>query len=216
MKHSVQERVLALAGVFQSALLTSQLARRGFADQRPYNASFRSLFVTDPGATEAVYGDAANLRPGLEIMLATMSRGEKPDPDVLRYTMTMMQLEKKVSRNPEILKRIGDELESLRQEDPTLAEPGREENVSTEAVSRIAQLYRDTISDLSPRVMVNGEPDNLADMAIAGRIRAILLAGIRSAILWRQVGGRPWHFVFSRGELTNAAKQWMLRSSNAA
>ena len=37
----------------------------------------------------------------------------------------------------------------------------------------------------------------------AARIRALLLAGIRSARLWRQLGGSRWQMVFSRRRLLN-------------
>ena len=33
---------------------------------------------------------------------------------------------------------------------------------------------------------------------ILHRIRSLLLAGIRSAILWQQMGGKRWHFLFAR------------------
>jgi high frequency lysogenization protein len=49
---------------------------------------------------------------------------------------------------------------------------------------------------LSPRIMVNGDPAHLNNPENANRIRALLLAGIRAAMLWRQSGG---------GRLTAAA-----------
>ncbi len=35
----------------------------------------------------------------------------------------------------------------------------------------------------------------------AAKIRALLLAGIRSARLWRQLGGHRWQLIFSRRKL---------------
>ena len=39
------------------------------------------------------------------------------------------------------------------------------------------------------------------------KIRACLLAGIRSAVLWRQVGGSKWQLLFHRKKLVQAAQQ---------
>jgi len=38
------------------------------------------------------------------------------------------------------------------------------------------------------------------------RIRACLLAGIRSAILWRQVGGTKWQLLFFRRRIFDTAQ----------
>jgi high frequency lysogenization protein len=38
-------------------------------------------------------------------------------------------------------------------------------------------------------------------------IRALLLAGLRSALLWNQVGGKRRHFIFSRKQMLKAAQQ---------
>ena len=38
----------------------------------------------------------------------------------------------------------------------------------------------------------------------AAKIRALLLAGIRSARLWRQLGGHRWQLIFSRRKLLDA------------
>jgi len=43
------------------------------------------------------------------------------------------------------------------------------------------------------------------------RIRALLLAGIRSIILWRQMGGTRLQLVFSQQELKQAADELLNR-----
>jgi high frequency lysogenization protein len=46
--------------------------------------------------------------------------------------------------------------------------------------------------------MVQGEPKKLQDPDTVNRIRASLFAGIRSAFLWHQCGGRRWQLLFNR------------------
>lgn len=206
MIHTEQERAIALAGVFQSAQLTQQLAQRGFADQRPYNVSFRSILTTSPETTDQVFGGVDHIRLGLETLVHSMSRGEHFDADVLRYAMTMVQLAKKIRRQPELLQRFGAVIDQL----AATLQGGPEDNVDADAIQRVAGLYQQTISKLDPRIMVRGEPEKLADADVAARIRAILFAGIRAAILWQQVGGRNWQFLFKRKDIV-ATAQDMLR-----
>ena len=59
-------------------------------------------------------------------------------------------------------------------------------------------LYADTISQLKPRIMVQGNPHYLNQASVVAEIRALLLAAVRSAVLWRQLGGSYWDFLFSR------------------
>ena len=49
--------------------------------------------------------------------------------------------------------------------------------------------------------MVKGEPPHLQNPDNINKIRALLLAGIRSAMLWRQVGGLRRHIIFNRRKL---------------
>jgi len=41
---------------------------------------------------------------------------------------------------------------------------------------------------------------------VINKIRALLLAGIRSAMLWRQCGGSRWRFIFFRRKIQREAE----------
>ncbi|MEK9134155.1 MAG: DUF489 family protein, partial [Pseudomonadota bacterium] len=62
-----------------------------------------------------------------------------------------------------------------------------------------------TISTLTPRIMVNGEHGHLSNPLIAAKVRAALFAGIRSAFLWRQLGGNRWQLLFNRAKIAGEA-----------
>jgi len=51
-------------------------------------------------------------------------------------------------------------------------------------IGNLANLYRNSISHLNPRIMVSGDPDHLNNNETASTIRAALLGGIRSVVLW--------------------------------
>ena len=90
-------------------------------------------------------------------------------------------------------------------------EPRAEQHGSThpDVLSALGGLYADTISHLRPRVMVQGNPHYLGQPGVVAEIRAILLAAVRSAVLWRQLGGSMWDFVFSRRQMLDAVDDWL-------
>ena len=48
---------------------------------------------------------------------------------------------------------------------------------------------------------MNGDQAYLSRPETANKIRACLLAGIRSALLWKQCGGTRWKFLFYRKKI---------------
>ena len=73
-------------------------------------------------------------------------------------------------------------------------------------ISNLANLYRSSISHLSPRIMVSGDPDYLNDNTTASTIRAALLGGLRSVVLWRQCGGSRPRLLFYRNQYLKQAE----------
>lgn len=76
-------------------------------------------------------------------------------------------------------------------------------------IANIADLYSRTISELGPRIMVNGEQHHLTNTTISNKIRTVLLSGIRSAVLWQQLGGRRWHILFTRSRYIKTAQSFL-------
>jgi high frequency lysogenization protein len=58
---------------------------------------------------------------------------------------------------------------------------------------------------------VQGNPVQLAQPAVVAQIRAVLLAAMRSAVLWRQLGGSYWDLMLRRRALLLAAREWLLQ-----
>jgi high frequency lysogenization protein len=80
------------------------------------------------------------------------------------------------------------------------------EGVHPRLVEKLAEIYSQTLSTLSPRILVNGEHGHLSNPLIAAKVRAALLAGIRAAFLWRQLGGRRWQLLLQRRRIIGAAR----------
>lgn len=193
MSKTITDRTLALAGLFQTVSLVAQTARRGMVEQAPFEAVIRSLFVRDAEATVDVYGDLSALRHGLQVLQRQLDgKVEERDMELMRYVVALLTLERKLSARKDLLTTIAEGLEK--------AERQRAHFHTTHdsVIAALADIYVNTISTLQPRIMVSGEHGHLQNPDIANRVRALLLAGMRAAVLWNQSGGGRLQLLFKR------------------
>ncbi len=201
MTGSVRDRTLALAGVFQAAALVRQVARTGEVDRADAETCLESLFVENPQTTEDVFGGVVPVRRGLQVLVEQLggdARGR--DLELARYVISLLVLERKLARSPALLDQIDRGLARIRDQRRHFA------LMHPTIIGALGQLYADTVSTLLPRIMVTGEARFLEDDDNAALIRALLLGGIRAAVLYRQVGGRRWQIVLQRGRIEAAAR----------
>lgn len=208
MSDTFADRTLALAGLFQAARLAQQLAREGRAEAPAFAASVHSLLRIDAPSTEAVYDGAPGVRLGLGLLRDKLS-GETNagDVEIAKYVISMIHLDGQLRRHPEIQEAIRRGIEAAQEQMKFFEAEENSEAVHPRLIEKLAELYSQTISTLTPRIMVNGEHGHLSNPAIAAKVRAALFAGIRSAFLWRQLGGNRWHLLFSRGRISNEANR---------
>jgi len=128
----------------------------------------------------------------------------------MRYLIGIVYLEARLSKQKAMLEVIAEDL-SNSERDNYISNMQLAEN--PDIINQLASLYQQTISTLSFRIQVSGQPQYLKNTTIANTIRATLLAGIRSAVLWQQLGGRRWHFLLKRRKLSHDI-QWLLRESS--
>lgn len=200
-----QDRVLALSGIFQAARLAQQLSRKGSADAAPFGASVRSVLRIDAPDTAAVYGGARGVVLGLRLLRDKLGNGARQnDLEVARYVVSILQLEAALRRRPDVIGAIREGVNAI---NSTIGERLGEDDdaVPTQLVEKLAELYTRTLSRVSPRIMVTGEQGHLANPQIAASVRAALFAGIRSAVLWRQLGGNRWQLLLARRRLAAEA-----------
>lgn len=199
-RYSDTDHALALAGVFQGARMTFELARFGHTEETLLEASVATLFVTDPESVMAVYGEPANLELGLRHFIFQLSSPQDRNAEVTRYSIGLLQLGRALFKDPARLQALGEELENFQARAQAFDfEPNTR-------YSQLARLYQDHLSPLSPRIMVQGDPRQLQNADVAARIRTALLTGVRSAHLWYQCGGRRWHLLTRHKRLLTAAR----------
>ena len=210
--YSNQDRAIALIGIYQSAQMVYDLATTGKTDETAYATTIQSLFKDNPSGTLDVYGGvAANIQLGVNTLLAQMSSDsavQNRNVEITRYVLSMMILEKKLSEMDGKMNAIFNMLETAKAQQEHFGE--MHENV----IASLANCYTKNVSDVQPRVMVNGKHGHLQNNTTANKIRAILLAGIRSATLWRQVGGSRWGLIWSRKKYLQAAQSLSRQTPN--
>ena len=197
---SISERTLALAGMFQTAALVRSLATTGQVDNSDMEASLETLFVTEPENTLAVYGRVENLYTGLQTLIQQLNGKAQRDMDIARYVIGLLHLCNKLMKNDAMMSQLAEGVERARAQ---LAHfPLTHENV----IANLAGTYSDTISQLQPKIMVAGDSRYLSDNTNANKVRALLLAGMRSAVLWRQLKGNRWQILLQRNRFIEEAQ----------
>ncbi|MCD1628369.1 high frequency lysogenization protein HflD [Marinobacter shengliensis] len=203
MSKSLHDQTLALAGLFQAATLVRQIAHNGSCSDESLETCIRSLFATNPASTLDVYGgELSDIREGLEALSTSLAQQSRPqDVEILRYVLNLVHLESKLKRDGDMLDVIGSRIEQARH---TASHFGY---THSNLIGNLASIYTDTISTFRLRIQVSGNPQVLQREENAAKVRALLLAGIRSAVLWRQSGGRRWQLIFKRKQVILHARE---------
>jgi len=195
MLRTPRNQAIALAGLAQAVHLVQQIAKRGEADPQAMAASIASVLKIDADSVEDVFGGLAGVKDGLLKLRQQLGGRESIDPEHARYSAMLVFLESKLEKRPEVQRRVREGVERA-------AWQAQKLGVTDESVLEIlAEVYHQNISPLGPRIIVSGERVFLTNPANAYKIRALLLAGIRAAVLWRQCGGARWKFLLNRRKL---------------
>lgn len=209
----IEDRVLALAGIFQAARLVQRIAYTNTVISQPYGASIYSVLVMDADQTYEIFGlesplDLAPLKPGLELVRDKLKgQTEREEFEVARYVVNLIQLASQLKRDPQTLQKLSDGIDAIAAAFPPDQQWLHGEEPADSLIKRIAEVYTSTISNMVPKIIVNGEPALLQNDMVAAKIRAVLMAGIRAAYLWWQLGGRRWHLLFRRREVSDTARR---------
>ncbi|MEM1113558.1 MAG: high frequency lysogenization protein HflD, partial [Pseudomonadota bacterium] len=197
----LQQQALALAGVCQAARLVDQLSKTGSYPIEFVETSVHSLFEFDASDVTAIYGGIPAVKLGLQNLAAMLAnRNDEEQRDTVRYVFSMLYLERKFSGKPEMMSVVRSRLEHTSFKAEHFA--GHVHDIC----HSVSAIYQDTLSQLRFRIKVTGSAQHLKDEQNADIIRALLLAGIRSAFLWRQLGGRRWKLLIQRRSLQQAAR----------
>lgn len=206
MQATDRNRTIALAALFQSIDAVNQIAAKGAVSDEQFKTSINSIVTQNSETIEDIYGGLENLEKGFKILMFQLGSGrntpsgDTKDLETTRYGINLLYLEKKLSRNEEIFKKLLDGIAAVQKKLEFFDDIAHES-----VIAKLADVYTETISKVGPKIMVKGKPDELSKPENAAKIRALLLAGIRASLLWRQAGGTRWKLLFGRGKMQKEA-----------
>ncbi|MGL5949576.1 MAG: high frequency lysogenization protein HflD [Aeromonas sp.] len=202
MSYSLADRTLAFAGICQAAFMVHQLARHGQGDDATLRASLHSLLVVNPATPLDVFGSHQALHCGYQTLAEQLGSAGENYRELTRYVFSLIMLERKLSKNQAQLSALGTRLADVERQ------LGHFDLLDEPVLANFASIYSDVISPIGPRIQVKGNPTELQKPLVQKQVRALLLAGIRAAVLWRQLGGSRRHLMFSRRQMVEIAKRY--------
>ena len=194
--NELQERTIALAGLIQSCAQVQAVARTGEFNEPVVESSIQSVLILDALNTAAVYGGLDGVSSGLRmISTGVLDSPNMEDVELIRYAMSLILLQNQLYRDEPAFAAFGEAVEQLSRYS------------GAELVDACSQVYQKHISDMRPQIIVQGEQGFLQRRDVPPKVRALLLAGLRSAVLWRQKGGSRLKLLWERRKYRNSAKQ---------
>ena len=119
----------------------------------------------------------------------------------MHYVISLIHLQKKILQSSKVLNTLQQRLNQAKKQVEyfSLTHPT--------VITNLADIYLNTISTFRFRIMIWGNPRILNTPEVMEKIRALLLAGVRSAVLWRQMGGSRLQLLFSRTKIKSMAEK---------
>ncbi|RVU41135.1 lysogenization regulator HflD [Rheinheimera riviphila] len=201
MQFSYTTQTLALAALCQAIRLVQQIARGDEASNTELELCLQSVSVQDAAEPVDIFGGKlADLANGYHVLQAQLGDNPKKDLELTRYAMAVITLERKLAKSGDSLQAVGKRIERLQQQLQHF------QLLDETILASMADIYIEHVSPLGQRIQIAGQPAALKQPMVQHKIRALLLAAIRAAVLWRQAGGRKYHFILQRKRLLQEVK----------
>lgn len=208
MQNKINDTTIPLAGLIQAISLVRDIAQTGKTNEPAFKTSIQSIFNTSPENALAVYGNPVDLQVGLEKLLTVLN----PTTDIAklttRYMLSLMRIQKKIFSSPALVNKLSQRINQVKKQVDyfSLTHPT--------VIANLADIYIDVITPFRYRFYLLGNQQILSVHENMEKIRALLLAAIRSSVLWRQLGGSRLQLIFSRGKISASATNILKDMSN--
>ena len=192
------DQTIALVGLYQSLALVQNIAWEGNSQHSSMIPTIESILKLEADQYVDVYGSKSNLQLGIQTLKAALQhKSEKHAVERTRYAINLMYLASKLEENKQALSSLGGQIERINNQYESVNES------FDEITEDLGGIYKECISPLGPKVIIEGDPVYLKMDQNANKIRALLLAGIRASVLWKQADGKRWTLLLGRKSLLN-------------
>jgi len=197
-KKELKNETISLGAIYQASNEIKKIAWEGQINTKAIEPLIHSVYQTTSDDVEEIYINIKRLNTGLDFLRQQfVGDAFSKDAEVTRYFEAIGILVKNMKKNSNIVNKLRDQLSDFSLDI-------NEENLNEHATF-LSNLYLDTVSKISPRIIVNGDNKYLKENINASMIRALLLSAIRSYILWEQSGGSKFRIFIFRKRIAELA-----------
>ena len=184
---TIDQQLYSLAALYQSCNAISRIAWEGQYDEKEFLPLIKSILDVDSDDPLTIYQQPISLKSGFEFLKKQVVDDIfTRSSETRRYISSIKDLVKRINTS-----NIIDE--QFRKRIDRINENEYEKNTDN-IVLEIGQLYKDTFSQLEPRIVISGDNQYLKQDLNAARIRTALMAAIRSVYLWKSCNGSDLKF----------------------
>ena len=199
---NIKEQIYALAGLHQACLVVSNLAWRGDYENKDFDALINCIIDTKSTTIENIFISQNYIEKGLrhlkkQIIDDIFTRSS----ETRRYIASLNKLSDTLMSDNSCINKIQLLLKSFSEKSKSMT--------IDEKTIELSNIYQQTLSKFEPRIVVNGENKFLTDENHSSRIRTALFAGVRSVILWRQLGGSKLKLLFLKGQFSKQIDNYL-------
>ena len=200
MTHNdTQSQAWALAALFLAIDNVRAIAERGEVQEDAELTLLPSLLTYNAADIADYYGDPAPLARGRRAYQRTFQ--QKNDEQTLRYSAQILHVERRLAKKVALMRTLKERLHAAQRQAEYY--PVNHDNL----IASFAATYQETASLAAGRILIRGEPQWLRQPDMTNRIRALLLAGVRAAALWRAYGGNRYTLLFARDKVEAAMQK---------
>lgn len=204
MQNKYDNLTIALAGIVQALSLVKELAQTGKVNENAFQSCIQSIFETNPENAAVVFGDLTNLQLGLEKVLQFYSANPAAR-GFARHTLAIIGLQKKISRSSKTLTSLSQRIQQAKKQSEyfSLTHPN--------VLANLGDTYVNIINTFKFRFFIMGNQRFLSVRENIDKIRALLLAAVRAAVLWQQLGGSRLQLLFSHKKIKASSEKLLLQ-----
>lgn len=201
----IEKVTYALSALLESCYQIHNIARNGIVDEKVIGALLRGVLKVEPQNTECVYPKSC-LIEGYTYFADLSKFEQKTVTDLTRYMFELYKLTDKYKKLTEARESLGALISSIRK---NLA---NEVEKCKYTATTLSNWYKTNIFDNHVhQIPIYGEKEMLTNERNMHFIRALFVAGIRSSILWEQVGGTQFGCLWNKSRIAICAKDTLTK-----